>query len=249
MKQLLQPGRIIFAIGIFALGALCFLFQDFIVGRPPAWPESFVVNPALGYISGALLIIAARAILVNKKAGAASLLVAGLILLLSLTRHVPHFMNDWVNVYKAMALLGGALIIAASFYKEYDAVANKKLINVLVITGTLLLAAFFIVCGYAHFKYAAFVDTLIPSYIPFHSFWTYFCGICLFAGGAGLLIPVINKWAALLSGIMVAGWFVLLHIPRFIANTSDKSDRLGLCESFTFVGICFVLAAIFSQKK
>lgn len=249
MKKLLQPGRTIFAIGIFALGTLCFIFKDFVVGRPPAWPESFNVNPALGYVSGTLLIIAAVAILINKKAGAAALLIAGLILLLSLTRHLPHFMNDWANAYKTMALLGGALIIAASFFNEHHPAVNKNLINVLVATGTFLMAVFFIVCGYAHFKYAAFVDTLIPAYIPFHSFWTYFCGICLFAGGAGLLIPLVRKWAALLSGIMVAGWFVLLHIPRFIANTADTSDRLGLCESFIIVGIFFVLTTMFSQKE
>ena len=103
--------------------------------------------------------------------------------------------------------------------------------------------------GYAHFKYADFVNTLIPSYIPFHSFFTYACGVCLFAGGAGLLIPSTRKWAALLSGIMVAGWFVLLHIPRFIANPADASDRLGLCESFSFAGIFFVLAAMLSKKE
>jgi hypothetical protein len=48
---------------------------------------------------------------------------------------------------------------------------------------------------------------------------------------------------------MIAGWFVLLHIPRFIANTSDPSDRMGLFESFTFVGIFFVLAGILSRKN
>lgn len=249
MKQLLQPGRIIFAIGIFALGILCFVYKDFIVGRPPVWPSGFNGNPTLGYVSGALLIIAAITILVSKKAGPGALLIAVLIVLLTLSRHLPHFMNDWANAYKSMALFGGALILAASFFKEYDPVANKNTINTFVMIGSVLLTAFFIMGGYAHFKYAAFVDTLIPDYIPFHRFWTYSCGVFLFAGGAGLLIPQVRKWAALFSGIMIAGWFVLLHIPRFIADTSNTSDRLGLCESFTFVGIFFVLAAMLAEKE
>jgi len=53
----------------------------------------------------------------------------------------------------------------------------------------------------------------------------------------------------LLSGIMLMGWFVLLHIPRFIANTNDVSDRMGLCESFSFAGIFFVLAGILARYK
>ena len=250
MDKLINPGRIIFAIGIMGLGIICFISKDFIVGRPPAWPAGFEVNPLLAYVSGAILIISAIAIIFTKKAGLAALLIAVLIFLLSVLRHIPHFMNDWVNAYKSMALFGGALIIASSFFKEdSDTITGSRfgrLQKSLVGTGLLLLATFFIACGYAHFKFAEFIKTFIPAYIPFHAFWTYFCGICLFAGGAGLLIDQTRRWAALFSGIMISGWFILLHIPRFIANTSDVSDRMGLCESFTFIGIFFVLAGMLS---
>jgi len=254
MNKLLKPGRIIFAIGIIALSVLCIISKDFIVGRPPAWPAGWTVNPALAYISAALMIIAAIIILLTKKGGLAALLIAVLIFLFSVLRHLPHFMDDWVNTYKSMALFGGAAIIAASFFKEDNKTItgsrfNGSLEKSLFIGGTILIAVFLIICGYAHFKYAAFVKDLIPAYIPFRVFWTYFCGICLIAGGVGLLLPFIRRYAAFLSGIMIAGWFILLHIPRFIANTSDTSDRMGVCESFTFVGILFVLAAMFSGKR
>ena len=111
------------------------------------------------------------------------------------------------------------------------------------------LAGFLIISGLAHFKYADFVTDFIPSYIPFRSFWTYFCGVCLIAGGIGLFIPLTRRFAALLSGIMILSWFVLLHIPRFIANINDPSDRMGLGESFVFAGIFFILTGLFSEKK
>lgn len=236
------------------LGILCFISKDFIVGRPPAWPAGLELNPGLAYISGAILVIAAIAIILTKNSGMAALVIAVLIFLLSILRHIPHFMDDWLNAYKSMALFGGALIIASSFFREdsntitgsrFDGSLQKGLVT----TGSILLAAFFIACGYAHFKFAAFVKDFIPAYIPFHVFWTYFCGICLLAGGAGLLIPQTRRWAALLSGIMIAGWFILLHLPRFIADTSNVSDRMGLCESFTFIGIFFALAGMFSGKR
>ena len=242
MNTLLKPGRIIFATGLLALGVICFISKDFIVGRPPAWQAG--THSLLGYISGAILIIAAIAILIQKKAMAASLLIAVLILVLSVLRHMPHFMADWLNAYKSMALFGGALIVAASFMND-PLNANSR--NVFILTGTVLLTVFFIAAGYAHFKFADFVKDFIPAYIPFHSFFTYFCGICLIAGGIGLLIPKTRYWAALLTGIMISGWFLLLHIPRFANNTSDASDRMGLCESFAFAGILFILAAIFSN--
>lgn len=242
------------AIGFIGLGILCFISKDFIVGRPPAWPAAFEINPALAYVSGVILIVAAVAILFTKKGGLAAIVIAVLIFLLSVLRHLLHFMNDWANAYKSMALLGGALIIASSFFRENSLVTRgtgrkEGVQKGLILMGSILLAAFFIICGYAHFKFAEFVKTLIPAYIPFHVFWTYFCGVCLLAGGTGLLIPQTRRLAALLSGIMVAGWFLLLHIPRFIANTHDVSDRMGLFESFTFVGIFFVLAGILSKKE
>jgi len=244
MEKLLKPGRIIFATGIIALGILCMFTKDFIVGRPPAWPVGFNFNPALAYISGTILIFSALAILFDKKAVGSAILIASLIFFLSILRHLPHFMNDWLNAYKSIALFGGTLIVASSFSG-----IKRSFKKTFVFVGCLSLAVFFIASGYAHFKFASFVIDFIPAYIPFHAFWTYFCGICLFAGAVGLLIPPLSKWAALFSGIMLSGWFILLHIPRFIANMNDSSDRMGLLESFTLAGILFTLAGMLFGVK
>jgi uncharacterized membrane protein len=249
MDKLIKPGRYIFVAGIFGLAILCILSKDFIIGRPPAWPARLTVNPALAYGSATVLILASLALLFRKAPGFAALVIALLIFLLSVVRHLPEFMNDWLNSWKSIALFGGALIVSASFFEESEPRPGKKgWKKGFIITGSVLLSAFFIACGYAHFRFADFVRDFIPSYIPFHVFWTYFCGICLFAGGLGLLIPTIRPWAALLSGIMTAGWFLLLHIPRFLANTADPGDRMGLLESLTFAGIFFVLAGVLSKK-
>lgn len=241
MNNLLRCGRIIYAVGITALGILCFVAKDFIVGRPPKWAADIDVNPMLGYITGGIIIIAAIAILINKRPVLAALLIAVLIFLLSALRHFTHFMDDWANMYKTLALFGGTLIIAASFLTKAEHNNQRK---IFILLGCICLAAFFIAAGYAHFKYADFVKALIPSFVPFHEFFTYFTAICMFAGAAGILIPQTRRLAALLSGIMILGWFLLLHIPRFLADTNNVSDRLGVFESFTFVGIFFVLSAL-----
>jgi uncharacterized membrane protein YphA (DoxX/SURF4 family) len=100
-----------------------------------------------------------------------------------------------------------------------------------------------------HILNGRFSQDLIPDYIPFRLFWAYFCGICLLACGIGILVPGTKKWAALLGGIMILGWFLLLHIPRFLANPGDWSDRLGVCESFAFAGILFVLSGMSRNKR
>jgi len=253
MDKLIRPGRIIYAIGIMALGVLCFIMKDFIVGRPPAasWAANIPGKLVWAYISGSLLILAGLAVIFNIKGGIVSLLVGAGILLFSFVLRHLYEMVDWINAYKALALAGGSFIVAASFFQKGGngqgiLAPNGKLI----FTGCLFLSFFFIISGLAHFRFADFIKSgFIPAYIPFHPFWTYFCGICLLAGGIGLLIPGLRKWAALLSGIMIGGWFILLHTVRFANDTSNSSDRLGLCESFTFVGVLFVLAGMLSKKQ
>jgi uncharacterized membrane protein YphA (DoxX/SURF4 family) len=104
--------------------------------------------------------------------------------------------------------------------------------------------------GFSHFKYTEFIlNGFIPDFIPFHKFWTYFCAVALIAGGIGIIIPATRKLAALLSGIMVMGWFLLLHIPRYLANTNDPGEKMGVFESFAIAGILFVIAGLSSKDR
>jgi uncharacterized membrane protein len=253
MERLLKAGRFIFAIGIMGLGILCFVSKDFIAGRPPitTWAAAIPGKLAWAYVSGSCLILSGLAVIFNFKGRAAALGAGVMILVFSfLSRHL-YEMVDWVNAYKALALAGGSFIVASSFPVNGATARNNFLTNyTLIYTGCLFLSLFFIICGFAHFRFADFIiKDFMPAYIPFHPFWTYFCGICLLAGGVGLLLPQTRKWAALLSGIMIAGWFILLHVPRFIKDTSNASDRMGLCEAFTFVGIFFALAGVVARAE
>jgi uncharacterized membrane protein YphA (DoxX/SURF4 family) len=253
MPGLISAGRIMFAMGMLGLAFICILAQDFIIGRPPALPAQLIgMAPLLGYVSAGVVALSALAIIINHKYAAYGALVIGLLILVSaLFRQVPSFTSQWLSALKSFFMVGGALIIAATYAGEqrvFKTLSNKTW-DVLIYIGCIFLAAFFIAGGYSHFLYAEFVKGFIPGYIPFHAFFTYFCAICLFAGGIGVLIPVTRRWAALLSGIMVFGWFLLLHIPRFFAHMNDPSDRMGLCESFAFAGFFFALAGISAKKK
>jgi uncharacterized membrane protein YphA (DoxX/SURF4 family) len=252
MSKLILPGRIMFACGIIALGVVQFIVRDFIVGRPPAstWAADIPGKLAWAYTSGSLFIIAGLAIIFNLQARLAALVIGVMILVFSfLLRHL-YEMTDWGNAYKSLALSGGAFIVAVSFRKKEGGNSRNFFTNHdLVFAGCIFLSLFFIICGFLHFKFFAFVKDFIPSYIPFHGFWAYFCGICLLAGGTGFIFTKTRKWAALLSGIMVLGWFILLHIHRFIVDMNNDSDRMGICEAFALSGILFVLAGISSEEK
>jgi uncharacterized membrane protein len=251
MKKLIRPGQIIFATGIIALGVLQFFAKDFIVGRPPdvQWANSIPGKQAWAFASGILLIIGGLSIILKRNASAAAFFLGIFIFIFSfLCRHLPHLFSVtsaedaiWqINAYKTLALCGGAFIIAGSFHER----SNKVQLTL----NCILLALFFIISGFAHFKFDDFIiNGFIPAYIPFHPFWTYFCGIALIAGGVGLLVKQTRKWAAALTGLMILLWFFLLHIPRASYTPHDYGEWMGVCESFTFSGILFTLAGLSSK--
>lgn len=246
-ERLLKSGRIIFAIGMMGLGIYCLVFQNFIVARPPGWKAP--VNMLAAYTSGLLLILSSAAILSNKKTGLAALVMGTLVLIFSVFRNFPNFSPDAVAAYKALAYVGAALIVFISSLPHNAGIQNRLFSNRtfsrwVFIFGYVLLAMFLILCGRAHFKWADGVQYLIPEYIPWRLFWTYFAGVCLYAGGIGLLLPPTRKLAAILSGAMVMGWVVLLHIPRLITNPTDPDIRLEVFEAIAFSGIFFFLAGM-----
>jgi len=251
MKKLIRIGQVIFATGIIALGVLQFFAKDFIVGRPPVvqWASSIPGKEAWAFVSGILLIVGGLFIIFKRNASRIAFSIGIFIFVFSfLCRHLPHLFTVtsaqdviWqINAYKTLALCGGAFIIAASFHEQSNTMQ--------VMLSCILLALFFIISGCAHFKFDDFIiNSFIPAYIPFHAFWTYFCGIALMAGGVGILVKQTRKWAALLTGLMILSWFFLLHIPRASYTPHDYGEWMGVCESFTFSGILFTLAGLSSK--
>lgn len=234
MKTPAQIGRHMYLLGVAELAIYGFFKGDIAMTRPRPLPDALqFVNPAMAYISGALLLISVAAFYLNKNKPAALLIIANIIFWLVTSRHFLNLWRDHINGFKSLWLIGGALLILAS-QLEY-----RKYQTWLTWLNIIILFLFFVDCGIAHFQYTQFVVMLIPTFIPFPTFFAYFAGVCLIPGGVGLLIPKIQKWAVLLLGIQIAGWFVLLHVPRALTLSGD--EWIGVGESLAVSGICFVI--------
>ena len=162
MLNLIKPGRTIFAVGIMALGILQFFVKAYIIARPPspAWSADIPGKSAWAYISGCLLIISGLCILLRKKGEWVALFVSIFILICSFfLRHLPDMVGDtfegimWrINSDKSFVFFGGALIVAASFFKEQErSLSNFFTNNRLITIGWVCISFFLIICGAAHF--------------------------------------------------------------------------------------------------
>jgi putative oxidoreductase len=117
-KKLSLLGRILFALPFGIIGLHHFFVIDFYMGLL----TSFI--PGGGFtivLTGALLVAACISIIANRYVKLSCFLLAGMLLLFIITIHIPNLFDvaenarfAFMQLIKDTALMGGALIIAAT---------------------------------------------------------------------------------------------------------------------------------------
>jgi uncharacterized membrane protein YphA (DoxX/SURF4 family) len=255
MKNLLWLGRCFYGIGIAGLGIQQFVYSDF---RPVILiylPSSMLGLSIWAYITGGALILAGVLIIFSKKARIVSLALAIFFFLLFVCSHVYYqlflspydfHLGSWTDALKELTLSGGAFVMAVSFAKEKSVTGNK----LFLILGRVFFSIMLIAFGIDHFLYTEFVATLVPGWIPGHIFWTYLAAVALIGSGVCIMFKIMIRQVSILLGIMLFLWFVILHIPRAIAdpNNAKGNEITSVFEALAFSGIAFVIACIYYDK-
>jgi hypothetical protein len=254
MIQLVNIGRTFFSVAIIAMAAQQFFFpglRPVFVPESPSWVPSILV-----YLHSVLLIVFAAFVLLHKKGRFFSLLLGAVLVLSFLLFHLPYqlinhpeSLGSWTNALKELALGGGAFVIAGSFPVEEESLETNpilKLLEKLIPFGRILFSITMITFGIDHLLYTEFVATLVPTWIPGSIFWTYFAAFALAAAGWAIIIKVQVKPAAFLLGLMIFLWFLVLHIPRAIADPlgSNGNEITSVFQALGFSGIGFLLAGL-----
>ena len=251
----ISVGRLFFAIGLIAWGVQHLVAGDFVTRVVPSWPVWLPARTMSAYVVGAALIAAGAAIALDVKGRAAALAFGVFALLSFLLLHVPLAAKDnllggrWTGAGKALVMCGGALCIALSLSegqrgRRSGPWASASVRDGVILWGRVSLGAFMILCGIQHFKFAQFVATLVPAWIPGALFWTYFAGIALIAGGLGIIVSRVSRLAALLSGAMIFSWVFLVHIPLVLKNPQSTGDVAAVFEALAFSGVAFLLVGL-----
>ncbi|HEY4290204.1 MAG TPA: hypothetical protein VGN00_24050 [Puia sp.] len=264
MWNLVKAGRWFFAICLIGLAGQQFYYADFRPLFVAPWPGRIPGEVILTYFFSVALTGAAVAIILEKKARTAMLILGGFFLVLMLFCHVPYeLMVDpsskhigvWGNAFKELAFAGGAFAVAGSFPDEPAAVQKKtaviRLLELFIPMGGLFFSITMIVFGVEHFLYVNFVATLVPNWIPAHLFWTYLAAVALIGAGLAIILRIRIKLVGILLGTMIFLWFIFLHIPRAaIAPPTDNGNELtSVFEALGFSGIAFIIAFGYKVSK
>jgi uncharacterized membrane protein len=244
-------GRIFYAIGLIGIGIQHFIFADFIPVIVPAWPSWIPGRPFWTYAVGAVLVAAGVAMLFNIKGRTVAVYTGVAFLTMVVIGHIPvqlagspGILAVWNNAFKALSFCGGAWVVAGSLGEWTQ--RKTSFFGRAMPIGRLFLPVMLVVFGIEHFLYTAFVVTIIPAWIPGKLFWAYFAGVALIAGGAGMIFRVYARLAALMSGLMMFLWVLLLHIPRAVADPRGSlgNEWTSVFEALAYSGVAFMLAAL-----
>lgn len=186
--------------------------------------------------------------MLRKRGREAAAGIGVLVLLSVVALHLPRaissgaFGNAWLSVLKFAAMAGGAALVAHGIPGSVARPRLDRAIGWGAAAEPWLLGAFMAYSGYLHLRYTGSVSRLLPPWMPWPLFWVRFAGVALAAGGVGLVIKPVARLAAQLTGAMIFGFFLLVHIPRTLADPLGSTGWLELGESMAYCMIALLLA-------
>jgi len=264
MDKLIKAARISYGIMIVGMAVQQIFYATFRPVILPPWQLSFPGSALFVYLASAILIIGGAAIIFDKKAKIVSLILGGAFLVLFVFCQIPYEiitdpnnknLGSWTSAFKELALSGGAFVVAGSFtiMDENDG-GKPVLINLLekiVPFGSIFFAIMLIIFGADHFLFTKWIAMLVPNWIPGHIFWTYFAGVALIGSGIGIITKIQLKLVAILCAIMIFIWFIILHIPRGIADpySLQGNEISSVLQSFGFSGVAYLIGYGYHTKK
>ncbi len=135
---------------------------------------------------------------------------------------------------------GIALFVIGIWALRKD-IADTRGLDKVIALSNLCLAMPLAVFGAEHFAAAKGIMQIVPSFMPWPLFWTYFVGLALLAASLSIATKIQAGWAGLLFGIMMFLFVAMMDIPGTIAKPHDRFNwALTLRElSFGSGGWCF----------
>jgi len=255
----ITTARIFFGIGMMGIGIQHFIYSAFRPVILPAWPQ-WMQSSILAYLTGTGIVAAGVLILLGRNTKIISLLLGGFLLgclifiqcpfILFIQPNSPAHLGLWTDPLKEMALAGGAFVMAGL---SNDTVRKRSLsiIEKLVPLGKYCFATTLLLFGIDHFLYTEFVASLVPAWIPDHTFWAYLAGVALIGTGIAIILKIMRRKVALLASVMLFLWLVLLHIPRATADPygAKGNEITSVFEALAFSGIALGIAIFKKQAK
>jgi uncharacterized membrane protein len=214
----LDPGLILFSFAIIGLGVQNVISaKDVTQAMGPGYNVLPVLPflpsvPWLAYVFGAVWVALGVGLLFKRTLLPSALALGTILFLCAVILEAPKNAANIrdvglrTEVFEPLAMASLAWLLP-------DAAAIPRF---LALAARWIFAVSLVVFGVDHFLVFQFIVGLVPSWIPWHAFWSAFFGIAFIAAGIGIALNILARWSYAGIALMFGIWVVTLHLPRVL---------------------------------
>ena len=138
-------------------------------------------------------------------------------------------------------IAGIALLVIGALAARGD-VARARGLDKVVALGNLFFALPLAVFGAEHFSAAKGISQIVPKFMPWPLFWTYFVGCGLLAASLSIATKIQVRWSGLLFGSMMFLFVAMMDLPGSLAVPHNRFNWILLLRELSFGGGGWILA-------
>ena len=238
----MQQANIVYRAGAVLLGIVGLTVGDFAQQWQPV-PDFVPARAVFASAAALALLLAGVTTFLPRHtvrgAGGLAVRYAAWLVLLMLPRVVvqPMQVVRWNGFSEILALTAGGFVAYAA--------ARPNLLR----PARLAFGFAPLVFGIAHFTYADFTASMIPTWIPERLFWAYATGCFHIAAGLSILSGVLARLGSTLLATMFAGFVVLLHIPRVVNAPDSRLEWTMTAVAISLTGAAVIVAASYRGTR
>jgi uncharacterized membrane protein len=121
----------------------------------------------------------------------------------------------WIYVCALLILIIGLVKILSELQQEHG-------VDKIMPLGRLFFAIPLAVFGSEHFTAAADIATLVPRWIPAHTFWVYLIGVAFLCAALSIAVLIQARLAAALVGMTFLIFVLVMDMPGVIASPHNR---------------------------
>lgn len=119
----------------------------------------------------------------------------------------------------------------------------------LILFGPIFYAAPLAGFGTEHFTLTNIIASIVPAWIPWHMFWTYFVGACFIVAPLSLVTKIQARLAASLLAFTFFLFVVLMDVPGCLQDPRNRITLAVALRELSFSGGALALAASLSEQR
>jgi uncharacterized membrane protein len=135
-----------------------------------------------------------------------------------------------------------SLLFIIGFIKILNELPLERGIDKIMPFGRLFFAISMAVFGSEHFTATADIATLVPRWIPAHTFWVYLVGLAFLCAALSIAVLVQARLAAALLGMTFLIFVVVMDMPAVVAHPHNRFFWALALRELAFSGGAFAFA-------